>query len=102
MNREDVTIWCRLTLETGSQCFCVSGCLRVCVFVCVCVCVCVAVLQCVVAEGMQKEDDVCETNMLLQKPEVSLWPIFSPTAQMRDREARTLILSRCFSPYLKL
>lgn len=59
--------------------------LFLCECVCVCVCskayacagVCVSVLQCVAAEGTQKEDDGCETNMLLQKPEVCLLPIFS-------------------------
>lgn len=49
------------------------------VYACVQVCACVSVLQCVAAEGPQKEDDGCETNMLLQKPEVCLLPIFSTT-----------------------
>ena len=55
-------------------------------YVCMQVCVCVSVPQCVAAEGPQKEDDGCETNMLLQKPEVCLLPIFSTTTLKRETE----------------
>lgn len=41
--------------------------------------VCAPGLERVAAEHSQKEDDGCETNMLLQKPEVCLLPIFSTT-----------------------
>lgn len=89
-------LWCRLTLETGSHCFFVSVCvslyvcalalvksMHVCRWVqCVCVCVFVSVS----AQGPQKEDDGCETNMLLQKPEVCLLPIFSTTTLKRETE----------------
>lgn len=62
------------------MCVRAHNCVHAGVFVCgVCVFVRLSVPQCVAAEGPQKEDDGCETNMLLQKPEVCLLPIFSTT-----------------------
>lgn len=45
-------------------------------------------LQCVAVEGPQKEDDGCEMNMVLQKPEVCLLTIFSTTLK-RETEKHT-------------